>query len=59
LFALLMNAFRRAEHVTLALEARGYDPCVTRTYWQEHPLRPMHVAFTAGFIIVCAVAPWI
>ena len=59
LFALLVNAFRRAEQVTLALEARGYDPRVRRTYWHVHPIRPAHIAITAGVIALCAVAPWV
>lgn len=59
LFALLVNAFRRAEHVTLALEARGYNPRVKRTYWHVHSVRPAQIAITAGFIALCAVAPWI
>lgn len=59
LFALLINAFRRAEHVTLALEARGYDPQIVRTYWHVHPVKPAHIAITAVFIALCAAAPWV
>lgn len=59
LFALLMSAFRRAEQVTLALEARGYDPGIVRTYWHDYPIRPLHAAVIAVFVALCAVAPWV
>lgn len=59
LFALLVNAFRRSEHVALALEARGYSPHVKRTYWNIYPVTSAQITITMGFIALCAVAPWV
>ena len=49
LFPLILNAFRRADHVSLALEARGWDPRVARTSLQRDPLSRREGVVTALF----------
>ncbi|MBU0508855.1 energy-coupling factor transporter transmembrane protein EcfT [bacterium] len=58
LFSLLMTAFRRADHVTFALEARGYDPRIVRTALHTHPVMPAELIVTVIFVLTCAIAPW-
>ena len=59
MFPLLVNAFRRADHVSLAILARGYDPNVRRTSLSSRPVPVHQVVLTLLFVTLCSVAPWI
>lgn len=59
MYPLMINAFRRADHVAVALQARGYDPMVIRTNFFS---RRMTVVEAAGSTVITAlafVAPWL
>jgi energy-coupling factor transporter transmembrane protein EcfT len=53
LFPLILNAFRRADHVSLALEARGWDPNITRTSLHSDSLARRDALLTALFVVAC------
>ena len=53
LFPLILNAFRRADHVSLALEARGWDPRVFRTSLQSESLGRRDALLTVCFVAAC------
>ncbi|MFZ5434350.1 MAG: energy-coupling factor transporter transmembrane component T [Calditrichota bacterium] len=59
LFTLILNAFRRAEHVALALEARGYNPQVSRTSLTAVAMQPLELLVSLVFVGVCVTSPWI
>jgi energy-coupling factor transport system permease protein len=59
MYPLVLNSFRRAEHVSLALEARGYDRHVRRTSLHRVALVPAHVLLTGLFSVFCLMAPWL
>ena len=59
MFPLLVNAFRRADHISLAIQARGYDPDVRRTSLKTVPVPTGQIAMTIVFVALCSVAPWI
>jgi energy-coupling factor transport system permease protein len=56
LFPLILNAFRRADHVSLALEARGWDPHVARTSLYRESMGRSTLIITVAFIGACAVS---
>ncbi len=53
LFPLILNAFRRADHVSLALEARGWDPRVTRTSLHCDRMSRREALVTVLFVVAC------
>lgn len=59
LFTLILNAFRRAGHVAMALEARGYDPQIRRTSLTVVAMQPIELLVTLLFVGVCISSPWI
>ena len=59
LFPLMLNAFRRADYVSLALEARGYDPDIPRTSLISSPVSALEMFIVLGFAGVCIAALWI
>jgi energy-coupling factor transporter transmembrane protein EcfT len=59
MYPLMINAFRRADHVAVALQARGYDPAVVRT---NYSYRRMSFGEWASALMVIALvflAPWL
>jgi energy-coupling factor transporter transmembrane protein EcfT len=59
LYPLLVNALRRADHVSLALLARGYDRSVPRSRLQARRVGHGELAATVVFCGLCAAVPWL
>jgi energy-coupling factor transport system permease protein len=59
MFPLLVNAFRRADQVSIAIQARGYDPNIQRTSLKSRPIPKSQLTFSMIFVAVCFIAPWI
>lgn len=59
MFPLLVNAFQRADHVSLAIQARGFDPEIRRTSLNARPVPPEQWVMTTLFVATCLVVPWI
>jgi energy-coupling factor transport system permease protein len=55
IYPLLLNAFRRADHVALALEARGYDPSVRQTSLIMKS--PSNVEISATILTIALLLP--
>jgi energy-coupling factor transport system permease protein len=58
LFPLMLNAFRRADQVSLALEARGFDPAAKRTSMNASEVSPYEGVATFLFAIGCVLTLW-
>jgi energy-coupling factor transport system permease protein len=56
---LLVNAFRRADHVSLAIQARGYNTETVRTSLNSRPVSPLQVLMAIVVVAMCLAAPWI
>jgi len=59
LYPLLLSSFRRAEHVSLALTARGFRDSVRPTAFLQTLPRPGEIALLLAFVLLCLSAPWI
>ena len=59
MFPLLVNAFRRADHVSLAIQARGFDPEIRRTSLNARPIPAVQGVLSVLFVAMCLAAPWI
>lgn len=59
MFPLLVNTFRRADHVSLAIQARGFDPEIRRTSLNARPVPLGQWVITTLFVAMCLVVPWI
>jgi energy-coupling factor transport system permease protein len=59
LYPLILNAFRRADQVSLALESRGFDRTVSRTILRGWQLSIPQLSSTVLFSTVCLVSPWL
>jgi energy-coupling factor transporter transmembrane protein EcfT len=57
LYPLMLSSIRRADHVALALQARGYDPSIRRTYMNMQSFRIGEIACLAVFVAACALIP--
>ena len=59
MFPLIVNAFRRADQVSLAIQARGYDPDIRRTSLKSKPIPARQLAAALFFLVICCAIPWI
>lgn len=59
LFPLLLNGFRRADQVSLALQARGYAPRTVRTSLNSIAVSATEVVMVLAFSILCVAAIWL
>ena len=52
-YPLFVSALRRSDGVSLALQARGYDPTVRRTYYAVRRVSFREIIFATGFVGAC------
>jgi energy-coupling factor transport system permease protein len=57
LFPLIISSLRRADNTALALEARGFNPTIRRTYYHDSSLTLNGILLTFVFTVFCAAAP--
>jgi energy-coupling factor transport system permease protein len=58
---LFVNAFRRAEELAMAMDARGYMGGAGRTKFVSLKATPLDVALSIGMVLICVAAlfvPW-
>jgi energy-coupling factor transport system permease protein len=58
-FPLMLNAFRRADQVSVALQARGYEPGVPRTSLNSFKMTATNAVFTIMFAMACLIGAWL
>lgn len=56
MFALLVGAIRRAGRLAAAMDARGFDSQIPRTYAREQRMHPADWIVIAAALLVCAAA---
>lgn len=52
---LFLSAFRHADALSSAMEARCYQNASRRTHWKQRPLAPSDFLILAGCVAICTV----